>query len=567
LKTENSPRQNEGPIRPASIFNSQFSIRNSQFPGCPNAFSALVIVLLAVNYFAPFADLDFTWQIRTGEQILKTGNLKPPESFTYTICGRQVPDFEWLYELVLWAIWTGCGFGGLKLLKTMLVAAPLVLLGLRLRKEGVRCPGIGSATLLAILVLSPAWNLRPMYCTTIGLLLVSGWLRDHCHGRRRLDWRLPLTMLLWANSHPGVIMGQALLLGAIAWEWANRWLKINPPLGRLACRQLTWVGGLGLLATFVGPDPLERLLYPFQPEVAHPIQHIFAEMRPLYTFLLQAPLVAWVVYPVALTIACAVILRFRRYRLWEIALLLGLCGLANLAVRSLQDWFLIMLALGIPQCGVLLRYWRTRSASHPRGERYVLARAVVRMHESCTAVMNSRLLQFQYWPAVAFVFLAVISVIPGLGRQMPVQDARLWPRPALDWMAAHHVGGRFFAPPDYGSYLAWRLGTRARTYVDTRGFFFPHELLEDSHYIPQLGPQWGARLQRVFAYGTDYFLLETTGARGRLWQALRSEVGNPLYLDEQSVLLSASQVRTALAQTESTGKVTSVPAQVAADLP
>ena len=39
----------------------------------PNAFSVVVVLLLAANYFSPFADLDFTWQIHTGEEILRTG--------------------------------------------------------------------------------------------------------------------------------------------------------------------------------------------------------------------------------------------------------------------------------------------------------------------------------------------------------------------------------------------------------------------------------------------------------------------------------------------------------------
>src|SRR5205807_5423684 len=89
---------------------------------------SVLIVLLATNYFVPFADLDFTWQIRTGEQIVKTGQLQPLESFTYTLAGRQVPEFEGLYEVILWAVWSVFGFGGLKLLKTIAVAAPLLLL-------------------------------------------------------------------------------------------------------------------------------------------------------------------------------------------------------------------------------------------------------------------------------------------------------------------------------------------------------------------------------------------------------------------------------------------------------
>src|SRR5262245_9653313 len=140
----------------------------------PNGFSLLFIILLLDNYFVPFGDLDFAWQIRTAERIVKTGQLPPPEAFTYTISSSQERDFEWLYEIVLWCIWKTLGFGGLKLLKTILVVAPLLLMGLRLRTGGVRWYGVALALLTAVVTSSPGWNLRPLYCTTIGLLLVSG---------------------------------------------------------------------------------------------------------------------------------------------------------------------------------------------------------------------------------------------------------------------------------------------------------------------------------------------------------------------------------------------------------
>ncbi|HBI44784.1 MAG TPA: hypothetical protein DDY78_18310, partial [Planctomycetales bacterium] len=60
----------------------------------PSAVSLLVVALIAANYFSPFADLDFTWQIRTGEEVVRTGDLRPRDAFTYTIAGRQVPEFE-----------------------------------------------------------------------------------------------------------------------------------------------------------------------------------------------------------------------------------------------------------------------------------------------------------------------------------------------------------------------------------------------------------------------------------------------------------------------------------------
>ena len=187
-------------------------------------------VILSANYFSIMTDLDWSWQIRTGQLIVETGNLRPPEAFSYTIHGTKVHDFEWLYEVILYYVWTFLGMGGLKFLKMVFAIAPLLLLGWRLRSQGVRWHAIAVSLYLAVWIISSVWNLRALYCTTIGLLLVSGWLHDHCTGRKPLTWWLPVVMLLWSNLHPGVITGQGLLLGAIGLEWINRWLKFNPPL-------------------------------------------------------------------------------------------------------------------------------------------------------------------------------------------------------------------------------------------------------------------------------------------------------------------------------------------------
>ena len=506
----------------------------------PNLLSLLLIVLVCANYFGTFADLDFAWQVRTGELIAQTGNIHPPESFTHTINGTAIPDFEWLYELVLYWLWSGFGFGGLKMLRVILVAAPLVILALRLKREGVRWHGIALSIFIAIFVLAPAWNLRPMYVTTIGLLLLTGWLHDHCIGRRPLPWFLPVLMVLWSNLHPGVIVGQGLLVSAMGWEWINQTIKLNGPLERSGLRRLTLIGLIGLAATWIGPDPVERFLYPFKPELAHPIMRIFTEMQPLYTFLTKPPFAIGLSYVVAGLVALTVVLRFRHYRLWEVTLLAGLFGLANLAFRSLQDCLLVMLALGVPHVVQLL-------GTVARHRRRAWASMLLKLDSLFRRGLSAPALRFQaFWPALIVVGLLVVSVIPPISKRMPMQNADEWPVAALNFMEDKQIAGRFFAPPDYGAYLVWRMPGRAKPYTDTRGFFFPPVLLEDSHFVPQCGPDWLNRLERVLTeHKVDYFLLETTGPRGELWRRLSTSV-QPVFLDERTVLLEANVVRHAM---------------------
>jgi hypothetical protein len=509
----------------------------------PNFLTLILLLIIAANYFGTFADLDFAWQIRTGEQIIEQGTLLPPDAFTYTIHGKHIPDYEWLYEVTLYGIWSVFGYGGLKFLRVVLVATPFVLVALRLKANGVRWHGILISLFLAGFVLSPAWNLRPMYCTTIGLLLVSWWLRDHCTGKRPLTWWLPLVMLLWSNLHPSVITGQGLLFGAIAWEWLNRWLKWNPTLDDAALRRLTTIGGLGFLATFISPDPIGRLLYPFNPELAHPVQRFFVEMQPLYTFVARPPYATGLVYVVAALVLVTIVLRFRHYRMWELMLLLGLTVLANVAVRGIQDWLLLMLALGVPHMAVLL-------GQVAKKRRRFWAKCILRLDRKVKRIFNPRLFGFQRrWVLGALAGLFVISVIPPISRAMPNQNAHEWPVAAVDHIETAGLRGRFFASPDYGAFLTWRLGTEVQTYTDTRGFFFPPMFLEDSLYIQKMDEGWRERLARVLDdYHTEYFLLETTLDRGEMWRRLQKHIDKPLFLDDNTVVLSAAQVRYGIAQ-------------------
>ena len=527
----------------------------------PNALTLLFLVLLGANYFGCLSDLDWSWQVRTGQRIVESGSLRTHDTFSYTLDGKLLHDFEWLWEVLLWHTWNLFGLGGLKFLRVLLIAAPLTLLGWRLQRDGLRWHVVVLALLSAILVVAPAWNLRPLYCTTIGLFLSWSLLHDHCTGRKPLSWwALPLVMLLWANMHPGVITGQALLVGAIGWEWLySTWG--SPParsvpgrpgglphiaLDRPALWRLTLVGSLAFAASFVSPDPIDRLLYPFSSDLKHPIFRIFAEMQPLHRFLFQQPFVAPVVYAAAALVLVAIVRRFQHFRLWELALLAGLAVLGSVAVRSLMDWYLIMLALGLPQVKALY------VEAVKRRPRAGWLHGLLRLDNGLKRLFAGRLLGWQPgWVLAGVGVLGLVTLIPGLGRDLPLRDSPDWPVAALDHIEGAGLRGNFFAPPDYGAYIGWRLKDRAKTYMDTRGFFFPPTLVEDSHYVPALGPQWRRRLARVLdEYPTDYFLLETWGARSALWHALQPHISDPLYRDDKAVLLTAEQVRQGVTKLE-----------------
>jgi hypothetical protein len=192
---------------------------------------------------------------------------------------------------------------------------------------------------------------------------------------------------------------------------------------------------------------------------------------------------------------------------------------------------------------------RESAASRRTGA--ILPCLLLRLDRTVKRLLHAPAFRFQwFWPATAFAALVVVSVIPPLSRAMPVQNHPNWPVAAVDWIEAHGIEGRFFADPNDGAYLTWRLPGRVRCYADTRGFFFPPELIEDCGVVPQLADGWPERLDRVRAKGTDYFLLPTTGPGGALWRRIEPHVPAPLYRDDAVVLLTTEQVVQGLAEQE-----------------
>lgn len=506
-----------------------------RFPA-PNALTWLAFGLAVFIYLSPPADLDYCWQIRTGESILHHGEVPPRDRFSYTIADRRIPDHEWLYEVGL-AIWFRLfGDPGLKLLRVVFFAAPLIVLAIQLHSRGVPRHGIVLTLVACGLIFISFERLRPMVCSTLGLQLASGWLSDHVRGRKPLDIRLPILLLLWGNLHPAVIMGQALLLGAIVSEWLS---FVRGRASLSIVRSLTFWGGLGLAASLVAPDPIGRMLYPFSPELRHPAQQLFREIRPPWSYLGQPPFIIESAFLLGLFYAVVLWKRRQELRLWEWGLLLGVAALAATATRGMIDWLVITSAYAVPQVGPMFTAWAKR--------RTALARRILPWERLAKRICAGPLLKPQTgWLGVGLVLMTVFALSPW-SSPAPNAENRRWPREAADWIAAGNLPTpppwNIFSGSDEGSYLLWRFPEKARVYTDTRGFYYPGDLLLDSYHLPGADGEWPRRLERVLDHGTQYFLLRIDSP---WWDILQKHGASPLYLDAQHVILTTEQVQSAV---------------------
>jgi len=165
----------------------------------------LFVVLACVACLMP-AQSDTWWQLRTGEDIWRSGHIVLRDELTHTVAGRYWPNHEWLTQVLFYGSYR---LGGLPLLTGLCAAAVLVtwLLVLRLTP--------GPALLRLMLVFCGAafstgtWSLRPQVLTS-ALFATTLWVLV----RRRFLWTLPPLFLIWANLHGGVAAGGVLIVAA-----------------------------------------------------------------------------------------------------------------------------------------------------------------------------------------------------------------------------------------------------------------------------------------------------------------------------------------------------------------
>ena len=185
---------------------------------------ASVALLAAPLAITSISSNDIWLHLETGALILERGEVPRAEEYTFTRAGSPIVDHEWLAQVIFALAEQAGGLGALILLKFLLTAATLVLVGLAavrempggLLPEGSRGALAALALVGAALLLATHLFLRPHLFT---LLLAAGWpllLRrsgGRGAGRLRTIALLVALQILWANLHGGFVVG--ILLAAV----------------------------------------------------------------------------------------------------------------------------------------------------------------------------------------------------------------------------------------------------------------------------------------------------------------------------------------------------------------
>jgi hypothetical protein len=180
-------------------------------------FSPGNIIFLAVLYLLLFkypgmllSDGSTGWHLVLGDYILKHHDIPHTDIISYTFSGKNWMCYEWLSSLIMSIL---VKLGGLNLLcvaAASALACLMLLLYLRCRQNGANLFFAIFLTALGALLSSSHWLARPHLFTFFGVFIFIDLLDKYYRGLisgKKLAFYLTIGTLIWANCHPGFIVG------------------------------------------------------------------------------------------------------------------------------------------------------------------------------------------------------------------------------------------------------------------------------------------------------------------------------------------------------------------------
>ena len=218
---------------------------------------AILGILITVFAFREIYSPDIGFHLKAGKWILQ--NLKFPDKdvFTYTVTAHDYIDMHWLYQIFVAVVNKWSGEFGLVASNAVLIIASFVLVVARLKiKSDLDELSFWQLFLFfAVTSVAVLFETRPHVFSWIYFNIILLILENYSAGRKNMLAFLPLTMLLWVNTHSLFILGW-LAIGCytVGLIWRDR--IVWTPLMKYAL--------LSFAVCFLNPYFIHGVAFPFR---------------------------------------------------------------------------------------------------------------------------------------------------------------------------------------------------------------------------------------------------------------------------------------------------------------
>lgn len=395
---------------------------------------------------------DFWWHIATGKWIVQNNGLPAVDPFSYT--ADQGPNIQrdivlkgyWISQVCYYLVYEAFGWSGLVLFK----GASFVLLFFALWRI-LAMKGVETFTSLAIMsplliVVKSFEFIRPHAFSFLFTLVLFYFVERGLEELRRRDTAkpravmfLPGIMALWANLHPGYIVGIAMIC-VYAFSESIKYIRGKNALAPASYKRLMGWLALSVIASCINPNNITPVTATFTILNTSPLQNVDEYKRPWQYYYEYKELfrLYWLA-AIALLTALVMARSWRKIELAHI-LLYGCFALAGMVYFRFSIFFALM---SVAISGQYLGYFDGQA-------RKLLARIAV----ATTIVVV--LLTGAYSVRNSFI---VKGALPA---DSPAQSA--------DFIVSNNLPGPIFNPYEWGGYLIWRLYPGYKVFVDARAF-------------------------------------------------------------------------------------------------
>lgn len=430
-----------------------------------------VIALAYVLAFVRIDDPDVWWHLKCGELFLRDFHVPRTEIFSYTATGRPWVDGYLPAQVILYLAWRVGGPAGVGILGAALVAGAYALALWMSRRSGAGYAIAVAASLPAVFLARGVMLPRPALLTPVFALLTLWLLEDHRRvGGRRIYWIWPVTVL-WANCHPGFLLGP--IITAIYLAGSLREAPLRKRLGALLAGQF--------IATLINPYG-HRIYYSAVSFFLNPqLRKEIIEWEPLY----GAPAEGLGIIPSFVAVAAIGLLcllwSVRRGRI-EHALLFVFIALSTVFGRRNLIVFgplsVVLISWIVAGSGGVIGELPQRRRGRHEGSRGAM---LLRWEKSRGAIVTGGAVLI----TVAALFLVWFNAtnrfqfstnsfrFTGLG----VQPA-MFPVRAVDFIERERIEGNIFHPYGLGGYLIFRLYPKHKVFIDGRIYPYPFALFQ-----------------------------------------------------------------------------------------
>lgn len=402
--------------------------------------------------------------------MLAEGRLPRDDAWSFTRLGTPWVDFEWAFQLAVYAVHSLGGWPGLWVFKALLWSLCAALVELLGRLSGGAARGRLLVVLWAAMSLGRA-ELKPELFSAIFFLAGLWWLEARRRGvAPAVSIRSAALcgagyFALWVNLHPGFAGGLGLLaLYAICAGEVDR-PALRAALAAGAAATLLNPYGWGVWAVLADHALRSGML-----------SRLILEWSPL-TF--QQPM-----------------------HLPQLVVLAAMAAAVAAAIATRRSWPSPLEASAVIVGLAALRQARHMTYGSPLAGLVLLESAAALAERWNVTELRRRV------AAAGFALTAAAFLVWQGGKLcLPLRacDMTLFPVGAVDFVtaeAAEFSHRRPFNEWGWGGYLAWRLGSETRVFMDGRYIF--HSLLEDVFNAATDGPVWRALLDH---WGVEWALV------------------------------------------------------------